>query len=101
MEKGEAESLGPVPSSPEALEKVDPQTDTPIVNLCICLYIDLYLTDKTFYTPQNNFICCPTCSPFHPLACQILCITSSLEIAFPLYIPISSGCSARYFRTSP
>ena len=48
MEKGEAESLGPVPSSPEALEKVDPQTDTPIVNLCICLYIDLYLTDKTF-----------------------------------------------------
>jgi hypothetical protein len=46
MEKGEAESLGPVPSSPEALEKVNPPTDTSLVKGCICHYIDLYFTDK-------------------------------------------------------
>jgi hypothetical protein len=46
MEKGEIESLGLAPISPEALDIVNPPTDTPFVKGCICRYIDLYFTDK-------------------------------------------------------
>jgi len=46
VENGETESLGLDPNSPEALDKVDPQTDTPLIKWCICRYINLYFSDK-------------------------------------------------------
>jgi hypothetical protein len=39
MEKGEAESLGLAPISPEALDIVNPPTDTP---LCQRMYLSLH-----------------------------------------------------------